>query len=116
MSFLAAIVLFLQALQDKSSALPPEPEAAAQKETLKKVKELFKDEYAKKSPADQLALARKMIQGGVESGDDLVTKFVLLKEARDLAVAAADPEIAFRAAEFQRAEVTEISGKGKKLR
>jgi hypothetical protein len=114
MSFLAAIVLFLQVLQDKPAPLPPEPEAAAQKETLKKVKDLFKDEYAKKSPADQLALARKLIQSGVESGDDLVTKFVLLKEARDLAVAAGDPEIAFRAAE-ETARAFAVDGPALKL-
>jgi hypothetical protein len=91
-----ALVLASAALQDKP-ALPPEPDANAQKETLKKVRDLFKDEYAKKLPADQLALARKLLHSGIETADDLVTKFVLLKESREIAVAAGDVETAFRA-------------------
>jgi hypothetical protein len=93
-----ALVLVAAALQDKP-ALPPEPDAAAQKETLKKIKDLFKDEYAKKLPADQLALARKLLQSGIETADDPVAKYVLLKESREIAVAAGDVEAALRAAE-----------------
>jgi len=90
-----ALALALSPFQDKA-ALTPEPDANAQKETLKKVKELFKDEYAKKSPADQQALGRKLLQNGIDTADDLVVKFVLLKEARELSVAAGDVETALR--------------------
>jgi hypothetical protein len=88
-------------LQDK---LPPEPDANAQKETLKQIKDLFKDEYAKKSPADQAALAQKLLQKGIETNDDLPSKFVMLKEARELASGAGDAETAMKAvAETARA-------------
>jgi hypothetical protein len=97
MRTLLAIALSALLAQDKP-ALPPEPDAAAQKDTLKQVKDLFKDDYAKKAPADQAALARKLLEKGVEAGDDPASKFVLLKEARDVAAAAGDAETALRAA------------------
>jgi hypothetical protein len=81
-------------LQDKPA---PEPEASAQKETLKQIRDLFKDEYARKSPADQAALAQKLLQKGVETNDDTSSKFVLLKEARELAMSAGDADTAIRA-------------------
>jgi hypothetical protein len=86
--FLAVVV------QDR----PAEPDANAQKETLKQIKDLFKDEYAKRSPADQAALAQKLLQKGVETNDDLPSKFVLLKEAREVATAAGDADTALKAA------------------
>ncbi len=86
--------LFPVLIQDK----PAEPDANAQKETLKVIKDLFKDEYAKKNPADQAALAQKLLQKGIETNDDAVSKFVLLKEARDVATAAGDGDTALRAA------------------
>jgi hypothetical protein len=91
-------ILAAAALQDKP-ALPPEPDANVQKETLKKIKDLFKEDYAKKLPADQQALAKKLLQNGIDTADDLVVKFVLLREARDISIAAGDVESALRAAD-----------------
>src|SRR5438045_5631973 len=54
--------------------------------------DLYKDEYAKKSPADQTALSQKLLQKGIETNDDLPSKFVLLKEARDVAAGARSEE------------------------
>ncbi|MBI3854335.1 MAG: hypothetical protein HY293_01445 [Planctomycetes bacterium] len=102
--------LLLQA----QAALPPEPDAAAQKETLKKVKDLFKEEYAKKLPAEQLAFARKLLQSGIETADDAVSKFVLLKEAREIAVSGGDAEIAIRAAD-ETAKAFAVDGPALKL-
>jgi hypothetical protein len=110
------LILFLLTVgvhQDKP-AIAPEPDANAQKETLKKVRDLFKDEYAKKLPADQLTLARKLLQNGVETTDDPVTKYVLLKEAREIAIAAGDPETALRAAD-ETAKVFAVDGSALKL-
>jgi hypothetical protein len=84
--------------QDKPATLPSEPDAAAQKEKLRTIRDIFKDEYARKAPADQQALAEKLIQKALETQDDLVTRFVLLREARDLAAAAGGVEIALQAA------------------
>jgi hypothetical protein len=93
---MSALLAFLIA-QAAQANLPPEPDAAAQKDVLRKIKDLFKDEYAKKLPADQQALARKLLQSGMETADDPVSKFVLLKEARDLATSSGDVETVFRA-------------------
>jgi hypothetical protein len=92
---LLLVILLAWGLQDRP-ILAPEPDAAVQKETLKKVKDLFRDEYAKKSPADQLALARKLLQSGTETTGDDAAKFVLLKEAREIAVIGGDAETALR--------------------
>lgn len=84
-------------LQDATSQRIPEPEAEAQKQALKSVRDLFKDEYAKKTPSDQLDLARKLIAASADASIDMPTKYVLLAEARDLAVLASDPGLALEA-------------------
>jgi hypothetical protein len=50
-----AVLVLAAALQD--SRLPI-PSAESQKESEKLIRETFKDEYAKKTPADRLTLAR----------------------------------------------------------
>lgn len=72
----------------------PVPELGKQMEVEKTIKEIYRDEYAKKKPADQAALALKLLQEGQENMDNPATKFVLLREARDLAAGAGDVEIA----------------------
>ncbi len=97
-------------LQDR----PAEPDANAQKETLKQIKDLFKDEYARKGAADQSALAQKLLQKGIETNDDLPSKFVLLKEAREVAIAAGDADTAMRAA-GETAKAFAVDGPALKL-
>src|SRR6187549_3616494 len=105
------LVLILAALvQDK----PVEPDANAQKETLKQIKDLFKDEYARKGAADQAALAQKLLQKGIETNDDLPSKFVLLKEAREVAAASGDADTAMRAA-GETAKAFAVDGPALKL-
>src|SRR5947207_14822007 len=91
---LLGIVLLLSQFQDRAT----EPDAAAQKDTLKQIKDLFKDDYAKKGSVDQSSLAQKLLQKGIETNDNLPSKFVFLKEARDIAAGAGDAETALRAA------------------
>lgn len=92
--WIAILALLLGTLpQDKA----PEPDANAQKEKLKTVKDLFKDEYAKKTPADQAALAKTLLNRGGEMKDDPVAYYVMLREARDLAAGSGDIETALHA-------------------
>jgi len=92
----AAVLLTLApVVQDRA----PEPDAAVQKEKLKVVKDLFKDEYAKKSPADQSALAKQLVSRGIETASDPAAQYVMLREARDIAAAAGDVETAMRASD-----------------
>lgn len=86
-----------------ASALPAKPhnEAPAEKKrTLPKAEELksaeklardlFKAEFAKTDAAARLALFEKLIQQASENKADVAAEYVLLREARDLAVLAGD--------------------------
>jgi hypothetical protein len=68
----------------------PVPEPAAQATVEKTVKELFKDDYARRTPADLSALARKLLTQGLSTNDDLTGRYVLLREARDLGAQSGD--------------------------
>src|SRR5437667_544716 len=75
----------------------PVPNADQQKAEEKSVREVFKDEFAKTSPTDRLALVKKLIEQSLETKDDPPVRYVLLREARDLAAALGNADLAFRA-------------------
>jgi WD40 repeat protein len=68
----------------------PVPDEAKQAEAEKLIKDLFKEEYAKRKPAERLALAAQLLDKAKESEDDPIARFVLLREARDLAAQGGD--------------------------
>jgi hypothetical protein len=90
---LCAVVL----MQDGPAQRIPEPSADAQKQAVKAIKDLFKDEYAKKAAADQVELARKLMTTSADASIDMPTKYACLTEARDLAAAASDATLALEA-------------------
>ena len=64
------------------------------------VREAFGDARAVRGRAGGLALARKLLEQGQEAAnDDPATRYVLLRDARDLAAAAGDLAVAMAAAE-----------------
>jgi hypothetical protein len=73
------------------------PSRAEQAAALKVIRELFKADYSKSAPAGRLALAERQIQTAADSGTDPASQYVLLREARDNAVAAGDPNVALAA-------------------
>jgi hypothetical protein len=77
----------------------PDAKAQAKIETL--LQELFKDDYAKaqQDAASRARLAQTLLAEGRDTDDDRAGRFVLLREARDLAAAAGDTAIAFQAIE-----------------
>jgi len=75
----------------------PVPEAAAQKNAEKTIRDVFKEDYAKRTPADKAALAKKLVDNALRSGDDPASQFVLLQEARELASQAGDTDTALGA-------------------
>src|SRR5262245_60920295 len=93
---LLVVSLLLAALQD--SRLPP-PDAAAQKNAEKLVRDIFKDEYNRKDAVSRRALAQKLIKQAGETADDPTSRFVLLSEARDLAADGGDVRTALAAAQ-----------------
>jgi hypothetical protein len=80
--------------QDKKLEVPDD---AAQKEAEKTIRGIFKDDYAKRAPADRLALAKNLLRQGAETKDDNAARYVLLRESQDLAARGGDLDTAFRA-------------------
>jgi hypothetical protein len=68
----------------------PIPDPAKQREAEKLVKDLFKDQYAKKSQADRKALARLLLEQTEKGQDDPAAQWVLCREAQDAATQACD--------------------------
>jgi WD40 repeat protein/serine/threonine protein kinase len=90
--------------EDKTPARLPVPDEAKQAEAEKLIKELFKEDYAKRRAADRLALAAKLLQKAVETRDDPAARYVLLRETRDLAATAGDvPTVVMAVEEMARA-------------
>jgi WD40 repeat protein len=70
------------------------PSTAAQAEAEKLVHELYKADYARRRPADQQSLATKLLAEGRSTKDNPAGRFVLFREARDLAALAGDAVLA----------------------
>jgi hypothetical protein len=70
------------------------PDSAAQKEAEKLVHDIFKDDYARKTPGDKADLARKLLSQTEQPGNSLAIRYVLFREAQDLAVQAGDAALA----------------------
>src|SRR5262249_33685811 len=76
----------------------PIPETSAREMAMQLVKDIFKDDYAKSTkPEDKTALADKLLTQAGQSADDATGRYVMLVEARRLAVDVGDPKILERA-------------------
>jgi hypothetical protein len=95
MASVLAWLATLALLQDRV----PEPDAATIKENQKTIRDLFKEDYAKKSPAEQKALAQKLYVKAAESKADAQSQYALLLEARDVAAGCNDVETAVGASD-----------------
>jgi hypothetical protein len=77
----------------------PVPDAAKQKDAEKMIRDLFKEQYAKKAPADRRALARTLLDQALKSSDDPVAAWVLCREAQDAAIQGFEPHLAMESIE-----------------
>jgi hypothetical protein len=82
----ACFLALLLGAQDKKAV----PDDAALKEAEKTVRDLFKDEFAKKTPADKRALAKRLLVQGRESKNTPATQYALLVLANDLGIQTLD--------------------------
>jgi hypothetical protein len=73
------------------------PDAAAQQKADAEIKRLYKADYARKKPNEVLVLADKLMLKAGMVGEDPASKFVLYREACDLAALAGDAALAFKA-------------------
>jgi hypothetical protein len=90
-----AVELLSSSLQEAKKL--PVPEPAKQKESEAIIRDIFKDEYARRSPAERISLARTLIKEAARTKDDPASKFVLLRQAKDLAVEGGDFTLALHA-------------------
>jgi hypothetical protein len=68
------------------ATLPEVPSAADQEKSETTIRQVFQNEYAKASrPGDKQALSRKLLRKAKDTDDDPIHRFVLLREARDIA-------------------------------
>jgi hypothetical protein len=75
----------------KPSARLPVPDAAAQKAAKSEVREVYRVRFSQsKSPIDKGLFAGELIRQATETKDNPAVRYVLLAEARDLAVAGGD--------------------------
>jgi hypothetical protein len=81
-------------VEEKQLPVPMDAALAAAEKT---IKDLFKDDYAKTKPADRLALAQKLLEQARETRDDPAARYVLFREAIDLAAQGGDLNLALAA-------------------
>jgi hypothetical protein len=93
---LPALVWFFL-LQDPVPPRLPVPDAARLKEAEAQVRDVFKDDYARKGSSDRKLLAQKLLKNGLETADDPAARYVLLKESSSVAAQAADLPTGLRA-------------------
>jgi len=108
-----AIVLWAGLLLGVQEKKLPVPDPAAQKAAEKLIRDVFNDDYSKKSPADRLRLAKNLLEQGLKTNDDPAAGFVLFREARDVAAQAGDLETAMKAVE-EMARRYEVDGSSSK--
>src|SRR5262249_45634968 len=95
-------------LQGQGKSRVPVPEAAELFKADNTIRDLFKDEYASDKPANQLALSKKLLDQAQDATNDLVSRYVLFREARDLAAKARDLNQAWQAVD-EMAKVFEVN-------
>src|SRR6185436_5225004 len=61
------------------------PDANKQRDAEKAIRDIYKEQYAKKAPADRVQLAKVLLDQADKSGDDPSSRWVLYREAQDLA-------------------------------
>jgi hypothetical protein len=70
----------------KPTSRPAVPQAAARARALRLVREVYQKEYASRDVEGRRALARKFIEQAGQNVDDPAARYVLLWEAREIAV------------------------------
>jgi hypothetical protein len=76
------------------------PGIAAQEDLLKKIREIYAIDYADTSFNGRRALSRRLIEASNQTRKDSDAKFILLREARDVAASVGDVTTAFEAADI----------------
>lgn len=87
----------------------PVPDAGKVKEAEKMIREVYREQYAKKAPEDRQRLSHDLLEQGGKSQEDAAAAWVFLREAQDVALQAGDLKGALRAADAA-ARVFDVDG------
>jgi hypothetical protein len=98
-SFVLGFAVLVGSGLAQSEARSPVPSQSDLAEADKLVKSFYKTDLAKLKTADRIVLAARFIEQSRECKDDLKTKYVLLRDARDVAARAGDPDVYLKAAD-----------------
>jgi hypothetical protein len=80
--------------EEKGTARQAIPAPADQAKALAEVRKIHRDDFEEAvDRVKRKSLAKSLFKEGVDTKDDPVVRFVLLNQARDLAVAAGDPDL-----------------------
>ncbi|HZE97378.1 MAG TPA: LamG domain-containing protein [Planctomycetota bacterium] len=90
---LALAFLFAQAAAEKAA----EPAAGDLKEAERIIRLHYKAEYSRTKPAELRAFSRTLLTAGRDPMNDAASRYVLFREAREVAVQAGDPRAAIDA-------------------
>lgn len=85
--------LLIAALQSKE----PLPDTSSQKRIEKEIRETLKADYSRRDKDGRRALARLLLRKGTETKDDSAVRYVLLREAKEIASEALDLSTAYAA-------------------
>jgi len=85
------------AMNVSNPARLPKPPPSKLQEGEKGVRELYKVEYAKKSPADRRTLARSLFDQLEKNSQDPAVQWILLRDAQDFAIQGSDWDLALQA-------------------
>ncbi len=97
----AALAILILAVQDpaETAIKAPVPDEASLKKADTELRELFKADYKSTDPTDRRAFAKKLLDAGNREDLDAPSRFVVLREAIDLAAQAEDLGTSFAAAD-----------------
>jgi hypothetical protein len=95
--FLVLLPAMILRADDAAPAKLPVPHSAEQIQAEHLIRERYKADYAQDDPADQLILSRKLRDDINQFADDGPVRYVMLREARELAIDGGDLDAAFAA-------------------
>ncbi len=91
--------LALPAAGQADDARAPVPERALQAQAERTIKGLFGDQYSKKGVDDRQALAKALLECAEETEDDPAARYILFREAKDIAARSGELDVAVKATE-----------------
>lgn len=94
---LGLLVFLVSTFQADGPARLPVPDAAHQRDAVKLLRTLFKDDYAKRKPDERAALPAKWLKYAYDTKDDAAAQYVLFCQARDQGAEVGNFEIVLQA-------------------